>query len=834
MDKRNIFFFISLSLTLLLINLYFGYQDQDKNKEWTEQQKVRKEQVREQIEEDITKRTQSISNLPIVPVYSDQASKQPITSAVKVNDHLLILRDGETPKTLYANSTTYQLINSPKVKGDVALYGKNKDAKVPTTELSSFGKYEVQLIFPASNDSKVVLGDWVDGYLTLPIAKLSQDFPEQYKNALPAGDAFVLLKTSQGYVPVGTYSSVDHQVHSLEDIIDLKPYLTVVPKFEKSDKSAASTEEQFFVLEDAYQQLVFSNIGGALVEINLPFQTKTNQQSVVKEIGFDRQILEQSPLNARFPLHSYITPGEKATGPFVKVKEGNLSGYYPLLRRDLYDTITKKLTRLKPQYYALNIVSEYPELAEMMYDVKYYDDKKIVFESVQPHRRITKTYSIAEENKDAPYTFAVTIDIEGDSRGLWLTTGIPEVEWISGGIAPSLKVRMTRNNKASVENLDLPAESMTVTTQKPDWINNSNGFLGFIIDPVTETEPGYKAVHVDGTVVSSRLIEIDEEYHLYKAADLPGYAMLMPLKSTGGTTTFRVFAGPFSGKVLNTVDATFTDPSTGSNPDYIATQTFHGWFSFISEPFAKFLLILMNWFYSFTGSWAFSIILLTVALRIMLYPLNAWSTKSMIRMQQIGPEVQALQEKHKKDSKKMQMEVANLYRERGINPLSGCVPLLIQMPFLIGMFDLLKSTFELRGASFIPGWIDDLAAPDVLFSWNYPVFFFGTEFHLLPILLGLVMFLQQRMSSGIANLKPSEMTDQQRQQKGMGNIMTVVFAVIFYNVPSGLNIYWLSSMLLGMLQQWWTQIRMKNVQPKVEVLPAKPTKKSKTLADVKE
>ena len=117
------------------------------------------------------------------------------------------------------------------------------------------------------------------------------------------------------------------------------------------------------------------------------------------------------------------------------------------------------------------------------------------------------------------------------------------------------------------------------------------------------------------------------------------------------------------------------------------------------------------------------------------------------------------------------------------------------------MFDLLKSTFELRGASFIPGWIDNLTAPDVLFSWNFPIIFFGTDFHLLPFLLGAVMRAQQRFSASIPKDKRL-MTDQQKQQKMMGNIMTIVFTVMFYHFPSGLNIYWLSSMALGILQQW--------------------------------
>ena len=230
----------------------------------------------------------------------------------------------------------------------------------------------------------------------------------------------------------------------------------------------------------------------------------------------------------------------------------------------------------------------------------------------------------------------------------------------------------------------------------------------------------------------------------------------------------------------------------------------------------------MRFFHSLTGSWAFSIVLLTVALRVMLYPLNAWSTKSMVRMQQIAPEVTAIQEKYKKDPKKVQLEIMNLYRDKGVNPVSGCFPLLIQMPFLIGMFDLLKSTFELRGASFIPGWIDNLTAPDVLFSWSMPIPLIGNQFHLLPILLGVVMFVQQRFMS-TAPKDPAMLTDQQRQQRFMGNIMSVVFTVMFYSFPSGLNIYWLSSMLLGILQQYFTTKRMNKIaaQPQVQVLPAK-------------
>jgi len=270
-------------------------------------------------------------------------------------------------------------------------------------------------------------------------------------------------------------------------------------------------------------------------------------------------------------------------------------------------------------------------------------------------------------------------------------------------------------------------------------------------------------------------------------------------------------------EIFEKVDAAFYDAATDSSPKLESAISFHGWFSFISEPFAKFLFLLMKGCYFLTSSWGFSIILLTLALRIMLYPLNTWSIRSTLKMQEIGPQVQALQARYKKDPKRAQMEIMHLYREKGINPLSGCFPLLIQLPFLIGMFDLLKSTFELRGASFIPGWIDNLTAPDVLFSWGYPIFFIGNQFHLLPILLGGVMYLQQRYSSSLSPTAGVAMTDQQRQQKFMGNIMTIVFTLMFYNFPSGLNIYWLSSMLLGILQQW-LMMRKKSAKPVIEVI----------------
>ena len=251
---------------------------------------------------------------------------------------------------------------------------------------------------------------------------------------------------------------------------------------------------------------------------------------------------------------------------------------------------------------------------------------------------------------------------------------------------------------------------------------------------------------------------------------------------------------------MKALDRAYTN-SKGETPEYIDAIAFRGFFSFITEPFAALLFVIMKFFKFLTGSWGISIILLTIVLKLLLYPLNAWSIRSMRRMQKLSPYIQDIQQKYKREPKRAQMEIMALYKVNKVNPITGCLPLLVQIPFLIAMFDLLKSSFLLRGASFIPGWIDNLTAPDVLFSWETPIWFFGKEFHLLPFLLGIVMFAQQKIS---AVKRSGPVSDQQRQQEAMGTMMALLFTFMFYNFPSGLNIYWLSSMLLGVIQQWVT------------------------------
>jgi YidC/Oxa1 family membrane protein insertase len=582
---------------------------------------------------------------------------------------------------------------------------------------------------------------------------------------------------------------------------------TLIAAFNLNAMSPRERNEEFYVLENEYQQLVFSTLGGSLAEINLPFKSPQDPKSIVREIDIDRQILKQSPQNGRFPLYPFYKISEhgKTLQP-----EGSLGGYYPLLRRPLLDADGKAAAPILPEYYALNIVDEDPALARVNYKVTRFESQLIQFQASVGNRRITKTFFIPEE-RQGPYCFQLDLQIEGTTEDLWISSGVPDVELVGGSYSPLLRYQTLQSNISDVSTIDLPKKGAIASNQRANWISNSNGFLGVILDPLQTLSEGYKVAQIEGTKLPTRLSLIDPGYHLYPEDKYPGYATYLPVQS--GSSSFRAFAGPYDESLFKDLDKLYDEPKTHYNPEYTSAQYIQGWFSFISRPFAKFLFVLMQFFYFISRSWAASIILLTIALRVMMYPLNAWSIRSSLKMQEIAPKIKAIQEKYKKDPRKAQLEVMNLYKESKANPLVGCIPMLLQMPFLIGMFYLLKSSFPLRGAPFIPGWIDDLAAPDILFTWNQPLWFIGNEFHLLPILMGVAMFIQQKMTSKIPK-DTSQLNESQKQQQMLGYMMPVLFTVMFYGFPSGLNIYFMFSTLLGVLQQWWMT---KHKDPKVSI-----------------
>lgn len=187
------------------------------------------------------------------------------------------------------------------------------------------------------------------------------------------------------------------------------------------------------------------------------------------------------------------------------------------------------------------------------------------------------------------------------------------------------------------------------------------------------------------------------------------FAMANGSFSAGG------FLGPKHVKLLKSIDPELTDVVE------------YGWFTFLAKPMFSFL----DWIYSFTGNWGWSIVLLTIFMRILLFPFTFRGMVSMNKMKDLAPKMKELQEKYKDNREKLQLKTMELYKSQGANPMSGCLPLLLQIPIFFAIYRVLLNSIELKGAPWI-FWINDLAVKD--------------PFFVLPAIMGLMMFLQQKIT----------------------------------------------------------------------------------------
>ena len=230
------------------------------------------------------------------------------------------------------------------------------------------------------------------------------------------------------------------------------------------------------------------------------------------------------------------------------------------------------------------------------------------------------------------------------------------------------------------------------------------------------------------------------------------------------------------------------------------------------DSFAKLLLRILNWFHTYViANYGLAIIFLTILVRLGMYPLTLKSMKSMKKMQLLGPEMEELKAKYKDDAQELNKKMMELYKGRGVNPLGGCLPMVLQMPVFIALYRMLWSAFELRGAPFY-GWITDLSQPDKLMALPFmaQVPFLGATFHhlnILPILMGLSMLVSQKVM-------PVSGPAQNQQQKMMMYFMPVFFSFMCYNMASGLNLYIFTSTVLGMVQQKFTRVSTAELQTK--------------------
>ena len=225
----------------------------------------------------------------------------------------------------------------------------------------------------------------------------------------------------------------------------------------------------------------------------------------------------------------------------------------------------------------------------------------------------------------------------------------------------------------------------------------------------------------------------------------------------------------------------------------------------------QFMIWLLNGLYNLIPDYGLAIIIMVLIVRTLLHPITKKGQVNMVRMQQqmgeFSPKIEELKKKYGNDKARLQQETMKLYREHGINPAGQfltCLPMVLQMPIWIALFLSLSNNIGMRHQSVNWTWIKDLTAPDAIFTFSSPLPLIGTTFNLLPILVSLFMYIQQKMQP---KPKPNpNMTDQQRSQQEMMQkmmpMMSIMMLFIFYKMPSGLNLYIMFSSVFGTIEQY--------------------------------
>ena len=239
----------------------------------------------------------------------------------------------------------------------------------------------------------------------------------------------------------------------------------------------------------------------------------------------------------------------------------------------------------------------------------------------------------------------------------------------------------------------------------------------------------------------------------------------------GRELDLRMYIGPKMQQKLDTIA-----PGLELTVDY-------GLLTPISQP----LFWVLNKLHNLTGNWGWSIILLTLMIKLAFYKLSEAQYRSMARMKKFAPRIQSIKERFADDRERLHQAMMDLYKKEGFNPLAGCWPMLVQFPVFIALYWVFLESVEMRQASFM-FWLNDLSSPD--------------PYYVLPVLFGISMFLQQKLSGQAMTMEP--------MQQRIMNIMPIGLAIFFSFFPAGLVLYWLVSNMIGIAQQWFITKRLEN------------------------
>jgi len=387
---------------------------------------------------------------------------------------------------------------------------------------------------------------------------------------------------------------------------------------------------------------------------------------------------------------------------------------------------------------------------EKVSDIENRGQRKVAYRTALANgATVTRRFTFEESRYDFDLEIAMT-GINTYDAGYTLN-------WQSGLNPTELTVK---DDMPYLQSVAMQGDELLKTKEKPTGFSEGRTLWAavrgkyFTSALIPRSEPG-RGVRLQGE--KTQIADQDKQVNWKR--------MQMGLVMAGAEVSdLDVFIGPLD---LPTVKGLGVDMEKMMN---------FGWV--LIKPFSVAFYYVLQAMFGVIGNWGWTIILFSIMIKVVLYPLTRKSFHSMKEMQKLQPQIKAIQEKHKSDPQRMNQEVQKVYKEHGVSPLGGCLPMLLQMPVLFALFNLFRTTIMLRQAEWL--MISDLSAPDGILM----------GFHLLPILMGVTMIFQQKLTGG-----------QNPQQKMMAYFMPIMMTFMFYRISAGLNLYYMMFNLLTIAQE---------------------------------
>lgn len=422
--------------------------------------------------------------------------------------------------------------------------------------------------------------------------------------------------------------------------------------------------------------------------------------------------------------------------------------------------------------------------------------------------KLLKTYTVRKED----YTINMSLKVENLSGGAlevsidqYGPTGVPreghrqDMRRVVYGVIKGkdnnkpqtlARARQTKLDEVEPGKRDILGNS---ASEEPVlWVGQDNKFFGAMVYLVPAVEGRLRAPTWKADFYFENILENDTS-----STQMTGIAVAKLHLGAGGSRTvnFSLFCGPKRREMFVDEDAPYFNPLY-KKLDYASTIQLRSCFCAWDWLSLSMIWLLRAISTVTFGNFGVAIFILVIMVRLALHPMTKKSQLAMSKMKKLGPMMKELEKKYADDKEALNRERIRMYKQQGAGPmLLGCLPMLLQMPILIALYTGINASIDLRHAAFLPVWITDLAAPDRLYTWTKALPLIGTEFNLLPFLLGGAMYWQMKLSPQSNQVGATD--EQRKQQKMMGVMMPVMMLFIFYRMNSGLTLYFLSSTFFG-------------------------------------